>query len=94
GRTLALRFRRLHRRRREQLLRRRHALQLAALRLLHCQQLRLAQLPAPPAPGTVRLLTPKGQVLTGPLKPGQEILLRLPDALVPARVGGQLPLLL
>ncbi|MFD2786041.1 exodeoxyribonuclease VII large subunit [Hymenobacter rubripertinctus] len=94
GRTLAQRFRRLHRRRREQLLRRRHALQLAALRLLHRQQLRLAQLPTLPPPGTVRLLTPKGRPITGPLRPGQEILLCLPDAVVPARVGGQLPLFL
>ncbi|MBT9395294.1 exodeoxyribonuclease VII large subunit [Hymenobacter sp. NST-14] len=94
GRLLAQRFRRLHRRRREQLLRRRYTLQLAALRLLHRQQLRLASLPTPPPAGTVRLLTPKGRPLTGPLRPGQELLLRLPDAVVPARVGGQLPLFL
>ncbi|WP_175470914.1 exodeoxyribonuclease VII large subunit [Hymenobacter psychrophilus] len=103
GRALAQRFRRLHRRRREQLLRRRYQLQLATMRLLHRQQLRLTELrptpvavlPALPEPGTVRLLTPKGRPLTGALRPGQELLLRLPDAsLVPARVGGQLPLLL
>ena len=94
GRLLAQRFRRLHRRRREQLLRRRNALQLAALRLLHRQELRLAGLPALPPAGTVRLLTPKGRPLTGPLRPGQDILLRLPEAVVPARIGGQLPLFL
>ncbi|UYZ65087.1 exodeoxyribonuclease VII large subunit [Hymenobacter weizhouensis] len=93
GRALARRFRRLHRRRREQLLRQRFALQLAATRLLHRAELRLARLPASPAPGTVRLLTPKGQPFAvGSLRPGQEVLLRLPDALVPARIGGQLPL--
>ncbi|MET4106795.1 exodeoxyribonuclease VII large subunit [Hymenobacter sp. UYP22] len=96
GRALAQRFRRLHRRRREQLLRHHHQLQLAAVRLLHRQELRLAQaqaqvLPQGPA---VRLLTPKGRAITGPLRPGQEVLLRLPDAVVPARIGGQLPLFL
>ncbi|WP_426490698.1 exodeoxyribonuclease VII large subunit [Hymenobacter sp. 102] len=96
GRVLAQRFRRLHRRRREQLLRQQFAVQLTALKLLHRQELRLAQLPlAPGGGGAVRLLTPKGRPWQGPLRPGQEFLLRLPDdAVVPARVGGQLPLFL
>ncbi|UPL49955.1 exodeoxyribonuclease VII large subunit [Hymenobacter sublimis] len=94
GRLLARHFRRLHRRRCEQLLSQRHALELAATRLLHRAELRLAQLNTQPASGTIRLLTPKGQPFTGPLRAGQQVLLRLPDAVVPARIGGQLPLLL
>ena len=95
GRLLAQRFRRLHRRRREQLLRQRFAVQLAALKLLHRQELRLSQLSAAPAATTrIQLLTPKGRPVKGPLRPGQEILLRLPDSVVPARIGGQLPLFL
>ncbi|MDU0371752.1 exodeoxyribonuclease VII large subunit [Hymenobacter endophyticus] len=97
GRALAKRFRWLHRRRREQLLHRQFAVQLAALRLLHRQELRLAQVHGQPVPQgpAVRLLTPKGRPWKGPLRPGQEFLLRLPDAaVVPARVGGQLPLFL
>ncbi|MCA8829115.1 exodeoxyribonuclease VII large subunit [Hymenobacter pini] len=94
GRTLAGRFRRLHRRRREQLLCQQHATHLAAVRLLHRQELQLAQLNSAPTTGTVRLLTAKGQPFTGPLRPGQQVLLRLPDAVVPARIGGQMPLFL
>ncbi|MBX0292006.1 exodeoxyribonuclease VII large subunit [Hymenobacter sp. HSC-4F20] len=95
GRLLARHFRRLHRRRCEQLLHQRYELQLAATRLLHRAELRLAQLSTvQPASGTVRLLTPKGRPLTGPLRPGQDILLRLPEGVVPARIGGQLPLFL
>ncbi|AHJ96536.1 exodeoxyribonuclease VII large subunit [Hymenobacter swuensis] len=95
GRLLAQRFRRLHRRRREQLLRQRFAVQLAAVKLLHRQELQLSQLSAAPAATTrIQLLTPKGRPVKGPLRPGQEILLRLPDSVVPARIGGQLPLFL
>ncbi|RSK48281.1 exodeoxyribonuclease VII large subunit [Hymenobacter rigui] len=94
GRALAGRFRRLHRRRREQLLRQQHVVQLAAVRLLHRVELHLTRLETAPAAGTVRLLTPKGRPFAGPLRPGQEVLLRLPDAVVPARIGGQLPLFL
>ncbi|RSK36155.1 exodeoxyribonuclease VII large subunit [Hymenobacter metallilatus] len=94
GRALAGRFRRLHRRRCERLLSQQHGLQLAAVRLLHRRALHLAPLETGPAAGTVRLLTPKGQPFVGPLRPGQEVLLRLPDTVVPARIGGQLPLFL
>ncbi|WP_460620739.1 exodeoxyribonuclease VII large subunit [Hymenobacter tenuis] len=94
SRILARHFRRLHHRRCERLLVHRYELQLAATRLLHRAELRLAQLSTQPAAGTVRLLTPKGQPFKGPFRPGQEILLRLPDAVVPARIGGQLPLFL
>ncbi|SNR71730.1 Exodeoxyribonuclease VII large subunit [Hymenobacter mucosus] len=94
GRALARRFRHLHRRRREQLLHRRYQLQLATQRLLHAAALRLARLEAMPTGpvGTVRLLTPTGKPIIKALRAGDEVLLRLPDAVVPARIGGQLPL--
>ncbi|MBC6988432.1 exodeoxyribonuclease VII large subunit [Hymenobacter sp. BT491] len=96
GRLLEQRFRRLHRRRREQLLRQRYHVQLLAERVLHRAELRLAhatayRLPEAPAP-IVQLLSSDGQAL--PLEaatPGTEVLLRLPEADLQACITARQP---
>ncbi|TGE29667.1 exodeoxyribonuclease VII large subunit [Hymenobacter metallicola] len=98
GRQLAQRFRRLHRRRREQLLKRHYQLQLAAERLLHRATLRLTQLSTPPLPdagalarhGYVQLITDHQQP-DATLQPGDEVRLLLPQLTLAAQITDRTP---
>ncbi|GAA4018059.1 hypothetical protein GCM10022408_34700 [Hymenobacter fastidiosus] len=92
GRHLTQRFRRLHRRRREQLLHHRYQLQLAAERLLHRARLRLLDRPGTTLPepavlarhGYVQLLT--AGTPTTDCQPGDAVRLVLPTVTLTAQI--------
>ncbi|GGF19687.1 exodeoxyribonuclease VII large subunit [Hymenobacter cavernae] len=101
GKLLARRFRHLHRRRREQLLRYRYQVQLAATRQLHLAELRLARATAyrlapddtSTASAPIRLLDTNNQALntTHKLRAGDHVRLQLADeAILLARITARL----
>jgi exodeoxyribonuclease VII large subunit len=97
GRHLTQRFRRQHQRRRDQLLRQHYQVQLAAERLLHRAQLRLAALDTAALPeahtlarhGYVQLLTAPGPATE--LQPGDTVQLLLPTLTLAARITTRQP---
>ncbi|MCC2548174.1 exodeoxyribonuclease VII large subunit [Hymenobacter sp. BT175] len=103
GQVLARRFRHLHRRRREQLLRLRYGLQLRAERRLHRAQLHLTGLTSPvallPLPdaaelarfGYVRLQTGTDVSDPSATRPGDQVQVLLPGAVLDATITARAP---